>query len=132
MINALYEYCEATFRSRRKNKDILFVFDPWLKHIIAEHYWDHKLARRSITFYLNFTPTCSVAMRVLDKFIFLCPTKEVKTFCPTGFVVDTTENSKEGGVAVEVCSSQTGCCTRSKDNILLATKMKTLYFGGDL
>ena len=28
--------------------------------------------------------------------------------CPTRFVVDATENSKEGGVAAEVCRSQTG------------------------
>ena len=34
--------------------------------------------------------------------------RSVKMFCPAGFVVDATENSKEGGVAAEVCSSQTG------------------------
>ena len=28
-------------------------------------------------------------------------------FCPTRFVVDATENSKEGGVAAEVYSRQT-------------------------
>ena len=28
--------------------------------------------------------------------------------CPTRFVVDATENSNEGGVTAEVCSSQTG------------------------
>ena len=28
--------------------------------------------------------------------------------CPTRFVVETTENRKEGGVAAEVCNSQTG------------------------
>ena len=28
--------------------------------------------------------------------------------CPARFVVDATENIKEGGVAAEVCSSQTG------------------------
>ena len=35
-------------------------------------------------------------------------TKEVKMLCPMRFVVDATENSKEGGVAADVCSSQTG------------------------
>ena len=35
-------------------------------------------------------------------------TKEVKMVCPTRFVADATENSKEGGVAAEVSSSQTG------------------------
>ena len=34
--------------------------------------------------------------------------KKVEMFCPTRFVVDATENSKKGGVAAEVCSSQTG------------------------
>ena len=29
-------------------------------------------------------------------------------FCPTRFVVDATENSKEGGVAAELYSPQTG------------------------
>ena len=31
-------------------------------------------------------------------------TKEVKMLCPTRFVVDATENSKEGGVAADVCN----------------------------
>ena len=35
-------------------------------------------------------------------------TKEVNMLCPTRFVVDATENSKEGGVVAEVYSSQTG------------------------
>ena len=35
-------------------------------------------------------------------------TEEVKMLCPTRFVVDETENSIKGGVAAEVCSSQTG------------------------
>ena len=34
-------------------------------------------------------------------------TKEGKMLCPTIFVADATENSKEG-VAAEVCSSQIG------------------------
>ena len=59
--------------------------------------------------WLNCTPTCSVAMLVLYKFVFLWrSTKEVKMLCPTRFVVDATENSKEGVVVAEVCSSQTG------------------------
>ena len=43
-------------------------------------------------------------------------TKEVNMLCPR-FVVDATENSKEGGVAAEVCSSQTGLwfCTLLRD-----------------
>ena len=32
---------------------------------------------------------------------------------PTRFVVDATENSKEGGVAAEVCSSQAGLSTKN-------------------
>ena len=47
-------------------------------------------------------------------------TKEVKVLCPTTFVVDATENSKKGGEAAEVCSSQRlGWWTKSKGNILL-------------
>ena len=58
--------------------------------------------------WLNCTATCSVAMLVLLKFMFLWrSTKEVNMLCPTRFVVDAAENSKEGGVAAEVCSSQT-------------------------
>ena len=40
--------------------------------------------------------------------------KEVKMLCPTRFIVDATENSKDGGVTAEVCSSQTGLRTKSK------------------
>ena len=48
-------------------------------------------------------------MLVLLKLMFLWrSTKEVKMLCPTRFVVDATENSIEGGVAAEVCNSQTG------------------------
>ena len=39
--------------------------------------------------------------------LFWRSTKEVNMLCPTRFVVDAPENSKEGGVAAEVCSSQT-------------------------
>ena len=46
-------------------------------------------------------------------------TKEVKMLGPTRFVVDATENSKEGGVAAKVCRSQTGLWTKSKGGILL-------------
>ena len=62
-------------------------------------------------------------------------TKEVKIFCPTKFVVDATENSKEGGVAAEVCSSQTGLWTKSKrQHIALTwfTKMKSLFSSENL
>ena len=74
-------------------------------------------------------------MLVLQKFVLLWrSTKEVKMLYPTRFVVDATENSKEGGVAAEVCNSQTRLSTKSKGNIILAlpvTKMK--YFRtGDL
>ena len=34
--------------------------------------------------------------------------------CPTRFVVNVTENSKEGSVVAEVCSSQTGLKTNRK------------------
>ena len=58
---------------------------------------------------LNSSPTCSIVMLVLQKFMFLwMPTKEVKMLCLTRFVVDATENNKEGGVAAEACISQTG------------------------
>ena len=43
----------------------------------------------------------------LEFYGFVAVDEEV-TICPTTFVVDTTENTKEGGVAAEVCSSQTG------------------------
>ena len=56
--------------------------------------------------WLSFTVTCSVAILVLDKFvIFWRSTKEVKMLYRTRFVVDVTENIKEGDVAAEVCSS---------------------------
>ena len=42
-----------------------------------------------------------------------------KMSCPTRFVVGATENSKEGGVAAEVCSSQTVLWTKSNGNISL-------------
>ena len=35
------------------------------------------------------------------------------------FVIDATENNKEGGVAAAMCSSQTGLWTKSKGNVLL-------------
>ena len=44
----------------------------------------------------------------LEVWVLWQSTKEVKMLCPTKFVVDATENSKEGGVAADVCSSQTG------------------------
>ena len=46
--------------------------------------------------------------------------------CPTRFVVDATEISKEGGVAAKVCSSQTalGFCTLLRD---IYTRMHTHY-----
>ena len=44
----------------------------------------------------------------LEVYVLWRSTKEVKMLCLTRFVVDTTENNKEGGVAAEVCSSQTG------------------------
>ena len=66
---------------------------------------------------LNCTVTCSVAEFHGDLFsrhaspsegwVFWHSTKEVKMLCPTRFVVETTEN-RTGGVAAEVCSSQTG------------------------
>ena len=39
---------------------------------------------------------------------------------PTRFVFDTTENIKEGGVAAEVCSSQTGLwfCTLLRETFM--------------
>ena len=50
----------------------------------------------------------AVAMLVVQKLTLLWrSTKEVNMVCPTRFVVDTTEKSKEGGGAVEVCRSQT-------------------------
>ena len=44
--------------------------------------------------------------------------------CLTGFVVDATENSKGGGVAAEVCSSQTSLlfCTLPRDDSARTTK----------
>ena len=44
-------------------------------------------------------------------------TIEVKMFCPTRCVVDATKSSKDGGVAAEGCSSQTGLwfCTLLRD-----------------
>ena len=42
----------------------------------------------------------------LEAYVLWRPTKEVN-MCPTIFVVDATENSKEGGLAAEMCSSQT-------------------------
>ena len=61
-------------------------------------------------------------------------TKEVKMLCPTRFVVDATENSKEGGVAAEVCSSQTGLRTKLNANIALTwvNKMNSLSSGEPL
>ena len=58
---------------------------------------------------LNCTPTCSVAMLVLEKFMFLWRSTE-------GFVDVMSDeighrfngNSEEGGVAAEMASSQTG------------------------
>ena len=41
-------------------------------------------------------------------------TIEVKRFRPTRFVVDATENSKEGGVAADISSSQTRSLTKEK------------------
>ena len=60
-------------------------------------------------YWLNCTLTCLVIMLALEKFIYLWrSTKEVNMLCPTRFVVDATENSKEGGVAAELYSPQTG------------------------
>ena len=51
----------------------------------------------------------SRCLLVLEDFMFLWRwTKEVQIICPRRFVVDATENSKEGGVAAEVYSPQTG------------------------
>ena len=41
----------------------------------------------------------------LEVYVLWRSTKEVKTLCPTRFVVDATENIEEGGVAAEVCGS---------------------------
>ena len=41
----------------------------------------------------------------LEFYVLWRSTKEVNMLCPTRFVVDVTENSKEGGVAAEVCVS---------------------------
>ena len=61
-------------------------------------------------------------------------TKEVNMFCSTRFVVDATENSKEGGVAADVCSSQTGLWTKSIGNVLLllpgSPNEVTFFVGG--
>ena len=43
----------------------------------------------------------------LEVYVLCRSTKEVNMLCPTRLVVDATENSKEGGVAAEVGSSQT-------------------------
>ena len=43
----------------------------------------------------------------LEVYVLWRSTKDVNMLCPARFVVDATENSKEGGVAAEVCSSQT-------------------------
>ena len=46
-------------------------------------------------------------------------------FCPTRFVVDATENSKEGGVAAEVYSPQTAfrhLCTHVYVRTMYTTK----------
>ena len=59
---------------------------------------------QGIWYCLSCTPTCSVAVLVLQKFVFWPSTKEVKMFCPTRFVLDATGNSNEGGVATNVCS----------------------------
>ena len=40
--------------------------------------------------------------------VFAAVAEEVKMLRPTRFVIIATENSKEGGVAADVCSSQTG------------------------
>ena len=45
----------------------------------------------------------------LEVYVFVAiDAAEVKMLRPTRFVVDATENSNEGGVAAEMCSSQTG------------------------
>ena len=87
----------------------------------------HSYPVPGIYYWLNCTPTCSVAMLVLWKFMFLWrSTKEVKMLCPTRFVVDATENSKKGGVAAKGCSSQTGLwsCTLLRD---IYARIRTYY-----
>ena len=56
-----------------------------------------------------------VALRATDAGLII--NALVKMLCLTRFVVDATENRKEGGVAAEVCSSQTGWwfCTLLRD-----------------
>ena len=53
-------------------------------------------------------------------------TKEVKLLCQTRFAFDAMENSKEGGVPAEVCSSQAGLgfCTLLRD---IYARMRTYY-----
>ena len=55
----------------------------------------------------------------LDLYVLWRSKKQVKILCPTRFVVDATENRKEGRVSAEVYSFQTGLWTNSKIQILL-------------
>ena len=75
-----------------------------------------SLVRQWVRYYahwLNYTPICSVTMLVLYNFMFLWRStksrgEDVMSDEISYYVVDATENSKGGGVAAEVCSSQTG------------------------
>ena len=49
----------------------------------------------------------------------------MKVLCPTRFVVDATENSKAGGVATDVCSSQAGLCLCTLQDIY--TRIRAYY-----
>ena len=62
----------------------------------------------------------------LQVYVLWRSTIEVKMFSPTRYVVDATENSKEGGVAAEVCNSQTGVlfCTLLRD---IYARIRTTY-----
>ena len=62
-------------------------------------------------------------------------TKEMKLLCPTRFVADATENSKEGGLAADVCSTQTGLWTKSKATYYcshLGHQNKVAFFVGGI
>ena len=43
----------------------------------------------------------------LEGYVFVVVGERGEDVCPTRFVVETTENRKEGGVAAEMCSFQT-------------------------
>ena len=70
----------------------------------------------------------------LDLYVLWRSKKQVKILCPTRFVVDATENSKEGGVVAEVYSSQTGLWTKLKKATYycsyLGQQNKVTFIGG--